>query len=426
MKKVLLLTYYWPPAGGGGVQRWLKMSKYLSSFGWQPVIYTTENGETAAYDESLLREVRPDLEIIRTPIWEPYQVYKKFIGKKKEEKVYSGFISEGKKKTLAQKISIFIRGNFFIPDARCFWIGPSVKYLTEYIKTHQIDAIISTGPPHTMHRIGYHLKKKFPQIAWVADFRDPWTNIDFYDQLHLTWPADFMHRTLEKQVLKNANRVVTVSPSWAADFERLSGRKDILVITNGFDPEDFEKNVLPVNDITITHIGSMNEDRNPHVLWNALDVLNKEGKRFQVKLVGPVDQAIHESIKQKGLTDQVEHIPFVAHDRAIEIMQQSKILLLPINDTPNQAGVLPGKLYEYIGSNRCILCIGKGMGDAAKILSEFSQSRVVDYNATEDCVKAIKALSAMPTGELDQSKVDKYSRKSLASDYAKLLNQLTA
>ncbi|MBK9488199.1 MAG: hypothetical protein IPO07_04910 [Haliscomenobacter sp.] len=198
MKKFLLITYYWPPAGGGGVMRWVKMTKYIRQYGWEPVVYTPENGETAAFDESLAKEVAPALQVVKTPIWEPYQLYKQFLGRKKEEKIYSGFINEGKKESLAQKVSVFIRGNFFIPDARMFWIKPSIKYLTKYLKEHPVDAIVSTGPPHSMHLIaeGVH---KATGIPWVADFRDPWTNIDFYKDLRLTSWADARHKALEQR-----------------------------------------------------------------------------------------------------------------------------------------------------------------------------------------------------------------------------------
>lgn len=425
MKKVLILSYYWPPAGGGGVQRWLKFSKYLHEFGWVPVIYTPENGETAAYDESLLKEVRPDIEIIRTPIWEPYHFYKKFIGKKKEDKVYSGFISEGKEKSLAQKIAIFIRGNFFIPDARCFWIQPSVKCLTKYLERHPVDAIISTGPPHSMHRIAYGLKQKFANIPWVADFRDPWTNIDFYDQLYLTWLGDYVHKTMEKQVLRAADKIVTVSPSWAKDFEKISGRNDIQVITNGYDPEDFS-NVRSAHYplFTITHLGSMNEDRNPHVLWKAIKQLKTEGYRIKVKLIGQVDHAIMRSVELNGLGQDVEQIKFLPHKAAIEELSKADVLLLPINDTPNQAGVLPGKLYEYLGSGANILCIGKQEGDAAKILSEFEQAIICGYEDVQSCIDGLKQFYSNREVRANQTKIDKYSRKNLAGDYCALLNSL--
>nr|MBA2408145.1 glycosyl transferase family 1 [Chitinophagales bacterium] len=209
-KKVLIITYYWPPSGGAGVQRWLKMSKYLPEYGWEPIIYTPENAAYPIIDHSLEKDVLPGMKILRLPIWEPYDIYKRFVGRKKEEAVYSGFLSENKPKSFTEKISIWIRGNFFIPDARCFWIRPSIQFLTQELKKNPVDAIISTGTPHSMHLIGKGIKENL-NIPWLADFRDPWTTIDFYGQLMLTRWADAKHHRLEKDVLKTADKVTTVS-----------------------------------------------------------------------------------------------------------------------------------------------------------------------------------------------------------------------
>ena len=189
MNRVLIISYYWPPSGGAGVQRWLKFSKYLRDFGWEPVIYTPENPESPDVDKSLLKDIPPGIEVIKKQIWEPYDAYKRFIGQKKDEKIQAGFLSEKKRNPLFENISVWIRGNFFIPDARRFWIKPSIRFLIKYLAAHPVNAIVSTGPPHSMHLIALGLKKKL-NIPWLADFRDPWTTIDFYHQLHLTRQAD--------------------------------------------------------------------------------------------------------------------------------------------------------------------------------------------------------------------------------------------
>ncbi|MBK8112070.1 MAG: hypothetical protein IPK46_17970 [Saprospiraceae bacterium] len=170
---ILLLA----PCRRRGVQRWLKMSKYLPDQGIDLTVYTPEDGEFPGYDPSLVEEVDPRIKILKQPIWEPYHLFKKFTGKKSNS--YNALITEGKKSSWKQDLAVFLRGNFFIPDARCFWIGPSIKYLSKHMKSHSYDVIISTGPPHSMHMIALGLKNKFPEIKWVADFRDPWTMIDF-------------------------------------------------------------------------------------------------------------------------------------------------------------------------------------------------------------------------------------------------------
>jgi glycosyltransferase involved in cell wall biosynthesis len=431
MKKFLLITYYWPPAGGGGVQRWLKMTKYFREYGWEPIIYTAEAGEQAAYDPSLVKEVPEGLEVVRTPIWEPYDLYKKFTGKKKEEKVYSGFISEGKKSSFTQDLSVFIRGNFFIPDARRFWIKPSIRFLKKYLEEHPVDAIISTGPPHSMHMIALGVKKHH-DIPWIADFRDPWTQQDFYDQLKLTWPADLTHKRMEQKVLKKADRIVTVSWSWVEDFKALSKGREVDLITNGFDPADFQTTVSQRDEaFTICHIGSMNKDRNPQFFWKALSELKKEypgfGKKLKIKLIGQVDFSIQQAIQQYGLTDQLERLDFMPHADVVEHMKKAQLLLLPINSTPNAMGILPGKLYEYLGARRPVLAVGPLTSDAAKVIQLTQAGTINDYDDLEGLKTNISNYFQQyqeDTLEVESSGIEQFSRKALAGKYAELLKGL--
>ncbi len=429
MKKVLIISYYWPPAGGGGVQRWLKMTKFLPDLGWKPIIATPSNGEAPVIDESLLKEVHTDVETVKIPIWEPYGFYKKFTGKKKGEKVYSGFISD-KKEGIAQKLSVFIRGNFFIPDARKFWIRPARKALVRYLKDNPVDAIISTGPPHTTHLIAYGITRKI-NVPWVADFRDPWTNIDFYDQLRLTKWADRKHRRLEQLVLKNATQIVTVSQSWSKDFVNLSKGREIKVITNGFDHLDFERDAISLDtEFSICHIGSMNKDRNTPALWEALKKLKSDDQfkaHLSIKLIGQVDHSIFKSIEEFGLTEHLNHIPFLPHSEAVKHLQTSQLLLLPINDTPNSMGVIPGKLFEYMGAQRPIICIGPKNGDSAAIVSNSGAGAIFGYDEVEELKAHLSAsFKAFTTGDLtvNASGVMNYSRKELAKKYSLLLQDL--
>ena len=236
MTKVLLISYYWPPSGGGGVQRWLKMSKYLPDQGIDLTVYTPENGEFPGYDPSLTEEVDPRIKVIKRPIWEPYQLFRKFTCNRSNS--YNALITDSKKPGWKQNLAVFLRGNFFIPDARRFWIRPSVGYLETYLMQHPQDVIISTGPPHSMHLIALGLKNRFPKLKWIADFRDPWTMIDFYKDLKLTRWADAIHRSQEAKVLKSADAIVTISPSCADDLEQIAQRT-IVVINNGYDEQDF-------------------------------------------------------------------------------------------------------------------------------------------------------------------------------------------
>ena len=424
MKRVLIITYYWPPSGGSGVQRWLKMSKYLPENGWQPVIYTAEDAEYPVEDQSLMNDVAPEAEVIRRPIVEPYTFYKKFLGIKKGEKVKAGFINDGAKKMgWKENLSVWLRGNLFIPDARCWWIRPSVRFLKRYLKEHPVDAIISTGPPHSMHLIAKELHKKF-NIPWVADFRDPWTDIDFYKDLKLTRRSDRKHHRLERQVLSEATRVVTVGWDCAKGLEN-HGANNVAVITNGYDFFDISnENYQKTSILTMSHIGIIGANRNPEMFWEAISELDIPMK---IRLIGQIDNSVIESIKRYNIENYVEIIPYIPHNQVIEEQQKSDVLLLFVNNTPNAKGILTGKLFEYIASGRPILSIGLENGDSARILNETQSGVTVDFNDKEKMKSVIRDfVEKYNDNQLitrHNEMVEKYSRRNLTKDFVKLLNE---
>lgn len=424
MKRVLIITYYWPPSGGSGVQRWLKMSKYLPENGWQPVIYTAEDAEYPVEDQSLMNDVAPEAEVIRRPIVEPYTFYKKFLGIKKGEKVKAGFINDGAKKTgWKENLSVWLRGNLFIPDARCWWIRPSVRFLKRYLKEHPVDAIISTGPPHSMHLIAKELHKKF-NIPWVADFRDPWTDIDFYKDLKLTRRSDRKHHRLERQVLSEATRVVTVGWDCAKGLEN-HGANNVAVITNGYDFFDISnENYQKTSILTMSHIGIIGANRNPEMFWEAISELDIPMK---IRLIGQIDNSVIESIKRHNIVNYVEIIPYIPHNQVIEEQQKSDVLLLFVNNTPNAKGIMTGKLFEYIASGRPILSIGPENGDSARILNETQSGVTVDFNDKEKMKSVIldfvKKYNDNQLITRHNEMVEKYSRRNLTKDFVKLLNE---
>jgi len=431
MKKVLIITYYWPPMGGGGVQRWLKTTKYLREFGWEPVIFTTENAEISMYDESLISDIQSGTEVIRVPIWEPFGLYKILMGKK-NEKINPGFLQKKKGNNYLQKLSVWVRGNFFIPDAKKFWYKPAVKKLNLFLMENSIDVIVSTGPPHTTHLIAQKVTQKF-NIPWMADFRDPWTNIDFYHQLKLTSWADKKHKRLEQSVLKDASKTVTVSKSWAKDFLRISGIEPV-VINNGYDPADFEnvEQLLLDKKFSITHTGSLNKDRNPFIFWEVINDLVQEDNEFsadlEIKLIGPVDITVTQAIEKHNLISKTTLIDSLPHKEVLIHLMQSQILLLPLNDVPNIDGVIPGKMYEYFGAKRPIICIGKEDGDAAKIIKETQTGIVVGFTDSKKLKEEILRMYQDYKKDILQvsaKNYTKYSRRKLASEIADVLNEIS-
>tara|TARA_B100001093_G_scaffold516558_1_gene595641 strand:- start:5034 stop:6317 length:1284 start_codon:yes stop_codon:yes gene_type:complete len=427
MKKVLIITYYWPPSGGAGVQRWLKFAKYLSDFGWEPIIYTVENGEYPVLDYDLSDEVPNGITVLKTPIWEPYSIYKKFTGRKKEDKINSGFLSEKKNPKLLDKLSIWIRGNLFIPDARKFWIKPSVNFLTKYLKDNPVDVVVSSGPPHSSHLIALKLKEN-NKLPWVADFRDPWTNIDYYKDLLLSKKSDLKHQKLENNVLTKADKVITIGKSLSEELNAL-GANNIDVIENGFDSDDFQlsEDVFLDNEFSIAHIGSFTPSRNHIVFWQALKELITENINFsndlKLQLVGKVDYSVIMNIEKYGLEKYVNYVGYVPHREVIKYQKKSKLLLLMINNTPNAKGIITGKVFEYIASKRPILVIGPEDGDLSTIVNTTKSGIVCGF----DDVKKLKlTLLRLYNNEINfEPNPAAYSRQSLTKKLSEILNQLT-
>lgn len=381
-KKVLIITYYWPPAGGPGVQRWLKFVKYLPSFGVEPIIYTPENPTYPIIDNNLSENL-DHITVIKKPIQEPYKVANLF-SKDKTKSMSSGIITSKKKQTLSEKLLLYIRGNVFIPDARVLWVKPSVDFLENYIKEHNIDTVITTGPPHSMHLIGMKLKEKF-HIRWIADFRDPWTKIVYHKELKLTSIAQKKHLELERKVLRTASQIIVTSPSTKDDFSKITS-KPIEVITNGYDPEEIVPFIIDTK-FSIAHIGSLLSERNPRVLWKALAELVKEYPKFkhdlELKLIGTVSEEIINTLEEFKLLKFVKKVGYIPHNQCLVEQHKSQVLLLIESDSEETKAILPGKLYEYMASGRPILAIANEQSDIKRIITLTNTGIFCDYSEKE-------------------------------------------
>lgn len=424
MKKVLIITYYWPPSGGGGVQRWLKFAKYLPEFGWEPIIFTPENPDFDIQDQSLLKDVSPELEVIKLPIWEPYSLFAKV---NKGEKLKQGLINGGEKRSFFNALALFIRGNFFIPDPRRFWVKPSVKFLSRIIDDNKIDVVVTTGPPHSMHLIGLGLKKKLG-VKWLADFRDPWSKWDMLEQFKMLPIANAMHKRLERKVLANADEVLTVSQSWSKEFEQLYPRK-YTVITNGFDTEDFDTDVSKssANQFVISHFGLINEFRNPIHFWKAIKkvIADKPQVNFKINLFGTIASEISAWLeKDEILKDVVELKSPVSHDQVLKEYQKSDVLLLLLNNTDNAQGHIPGKLFEYMASNKYVLALGPVQGDSASIINETGIGEVLNWRDEEGIERVLSSVIKSNGSNRNNKAIEKYTRKSLTENLAQLLNKI--
>lgn len=422
--KVLIITYYWVPAGGSGVQRWLKFVKYLRDFNIEPVVYTVDEAKYPILDESLANDIPKGIEVIKKAIWEPNDFLSIF--KKKETKTSAGFLNPNP--TFFGKILQYIRANYFIPDARKYWIKPSVKYLEKYLSENKIDAIITTGPPHSLHLIGLHLKKK-TNVKWIADFRDPWTDIDYFHQLPLTKKAIKKHHQLEKEVLKNADASLVVGKTMKANYEVFSDK--IHVVANGYDSEEKTNNQSVLDSkFSITHIGLMNADRNPKMLWTALAELSEKNTDFkndlEIKLIGKLSDDVVTDLKKYDFKN-VTRINYVPHKEVQQYQRASQVLLLAVNNVPSAKGIITGKIFEYLQAKRPILAIGPEDGDLGEILAKTNAGTIVDFDKKEKLKKVVSDLyKKYQQNSLTVSSVniEQYHRKELTKQLSIILKQV--
>ena len=423
MKKALIITYYWPPAGGPGVQRWLKFVKYLRDFHVEPIVYIPENPHYPIEDTSLLREVPKDITIYRQPLFEPYGLAK-FLSSRKTKRISSGII-QTKNQSFLEKIMLWIRGNFFIPDARKYWVKPSVKFLSGVIKNENIDTIITTGPPHSVHLIGQQLKDEH-KVQWMADFRDPWTSIGYHKKLKLSVSSQKKHKALEHGVLNGADKIITTSNTTKYELEKLT-KQPISVITNGYDSK-YEGGADLDKDFTISHIGSLLTGRNPKNLWKVLSQLAAENTVFrsdlQLEFMGVVCKDVMDSLYRFELGPYIKMRGYGSHAEAQRRQQRSQLLLLVEIDSEETKGIIPGKLFEYMAAKRPILAVGPKNWEAGEIICDTQTGKVFDYTVHSDLKNTILEWYAAYRKENLVSKsenIEKYSRRALTEKLAKLL-----
>lgn len=436
MKRVLIISYYWPPTGGSGVQRWVKFAKYLPSEGWQPVIYTPENPEQIAVDTSLEAEIPKEVEVIKTRITEPYELYRKFLRKSghDREAVEVNPVN-AQNKSFLQKAAMWIRGNFFRPDPRCLWISPSVRFLKKYLEEHPVDLIVSTGPPQSMHMIGRKLALE-TGLPWIADFRDPWTKIFYFKHLQMTKATERWHHRMEKKVLDDASAVVAVSPLVQQEFQMMT-QTSVELITNGFDECDFNADMYEQasggkeSDFIITHTGLFAADGNPTVLWEVLAEKCRKDENFRkqlkIKLVGKTDEQIIQSLHESGLNGNIIDMGYQPHAIAVEEQRKASLLILPLRKEPEYKAVLPGKLFEYLASWRPVLGIGQTDGAMSMILNMTKTGIVLDWSDQMSISRFIDICwERHLAGKLvvEDADISRFSRRELTHRMAGLFNRL--
>ncbi|MFA5818611.1 MAG: glycosyltransferase family 4 protein [Bacteroidales bacterium] len=420
MNKVLIITYYWPPSGGAGVQRWLKFTKYLPEFGWEPVILTVDP-EYAAYpvtDNSLAAELPLSVKVHRTPAIDYFSIYKK-----DKSRIPAAGFANSVDNTFKGKILRFIRGNFFIPDPRRGWNKYAFRKACEIIETEGINHVITTSPPHSTQFIGLNIKKKYPGIKWIADLRDPWTDIYYYKQFYPTFISKRIDSGLEKKVLKKADRIITVGASLKTLFSlKVKGIENKTeVITNGYDEADFK--VITANEpsrFTITYVGTLSDIYPVNGLIASLKNLRLEGKDFVLRFVGTVSENVRDLIMSDIPDSSVEFLPYAIHSEAIKYMMSSTVLILIIPSHKSNKSIVTGKLFEYLASGKPILCLGPADGDAAEIINKCRSGVTVDYYDEKKISEFLGNVDEY-SGLSDKDAVKDFSRFSLAKQLVVVL-----
>lgn len=436
-RRVLLLTYYFPPSGGSGVQRPLKWSRYLPDEGWDVTVVAPDPAR-ASYpdlDASLMDEVPSSVRVVRTRSWDPYAAYARLQGKKKEDVVATGLPPGGATSTSA-KLAGWLRGNVFLPDARVAWVPFAARAALAEIKRAEqegrpYDALITTGPPHSAHLAGLIVRHQ-SSVPWMADLRDPWTEIYFYDELPRSAAGRMADRAMERAVLSQADALVTVGDVLA---ERLSARakREVDVVRNGYDPADFSGDVQSDNQaFTVSFVGSFVRQEDAPGLWDALAELRASGAipDLRLRLVGAVDPAVLESLNARGLLAITSVEGYVPHSNAIDVMRRSHLLLLPIPRTADAKLIVTGKVYEYLASGRRVLGIGPVDGEAARLLEEAGAGLFVDWDDAHGARHAVSAAydawcaGAAPAGAGPEA-LPRFTRRAQVAHLAGLLRRLS-
>lgn len=409
--------------------RCLKIVKYLRQFGWEPIVCTAENAAYPFKDEGNYQDIPDNLEVIKVPIWEPVGMFKKLSGRGANEPIQNITSTAPKDRSWIDEWSIWIRGNFFIPDARRFWIKPTVRRLERYLKKHKVDAILTDGPPHTNTVIGMRLSQK-TGIPWLADFQDPWTQVDYYKDFKISQWADKKHRRLEQEVFQTASKITIASDQWKKDLEAI-GAINVDVIYYGYDEDDFKEfKFRPHQKLVFFHGGVLGRDRNPENLFRVLSELGEEEKemlnQIEIRLAGEVDVDVKRSIEKYGLSGVTKYLGMLPRQMVYKEYESSDILILPVNKAENARGRIPAKLFEYLRTGKQILAFGPQDGDVARIVTEMNRG---SCNAYEDLtsirkdVKKAMERAGMSTSEL--SDPFKFSNEEQTRLVAKYLDEIS-
>lgn len=431
MPKVLVFTYYWPPGAGPGVQRMLKFCKFLPQFGWKPVVISVKDGAYPSLDESLLDDIPKDAQVIKTYAFEPFRFYNALRGKKGKQ-VPVALIGIKDSKSWLQKFSVWVRANFFIPDARKGWNKYAIRIGKRIVKQQEVDAVITTGPPHSTHYIGKYFKEKHG-LKWIADFRDPWVNIYYHKFFPMSVRTKKKHQQMETEIVSSADLIAVVSEGLKKEFS--DRNNNIEVVYNGYDEDDFlRQENRPTINFTLSYIGNLKPNQNIIAIWEIIGKLLKEdadfAKHFKLKITGNVDDNVLSVIRKYISADNIEINPFVPHKEAAKLMMESNLLLFIIPNSENNGLILTGKLFEYLASGTTMLSIGPVGGNASEIIRACDRNYMIDYSDKAEIKKQLLnhfndwKNNNQISKKHDISSAEKFSRKHQTEQLANAIFKL--
>lgn len=391
-KNILIITYYWTPSGGGGVQRWMYFAIYLSKLGFKPTVVTVKP-EKASYpliDHSQTTMVK-DIETIYTDTLEPFKIYS-FLktGKKNKEIPYGNLGSSNG--GVFSKIMAFVRANFFVPDARKGWVKFAIEASSQLLKNRKYDWIVTTGPPHSTHLAGLYLSKKF-NIKWLADFRDPWSEIYFLNE---TYRFDFAKQKdlkLEKKILNTANLITTVGPAMGDLLsKKMENNQKLKILFNGYDHEmldSIEKKNSKNEKFTISHLGLLGSTQRFDSFLKALEISETDISKIKIQLAGNVFEEYLQSIKSKNIN--LGYSNFLQRKDALSLMKNSDLLLLCPPMIGETKIIISTKSMEYLAAGVPILGIGDKESDAAILVKKQSFSGFFAPDEIDETAKFISS-----------------------------------
>jgi glycosyltransferase involved in cell wall biosynthesis len=444
LKYVLFITYYFPPAGGPGVQRVTKFIKYLKDFGWTPIVLAPLNPEYQARDESLAKELPSDLIIRRSPIFEPYKLYRKFTGTKEGLSLDINVFEEGKKMSLKQRIAHAIRATFFIPDARIGWYRSAVNEAMKIAKEYPIAMIYSSSPPYTVSIIARKVAQK-TGIPLVAGFRDPWSGFEVSAPKRWFLPR-IIDQRLERSVFHDAKKIDVAWKGIALDaikkYPDLPEDK-FIHIPNGFDSNDYSEHDIAKRaerkrgeKFVMTYSGSLYGPRNPKNFFKAIELLLNRNEidptKLHLRFVGRTGADLNDMFEAPLIKPLVERIDYVAHSRAVELVSDSDALLLIVDDIPSVEHIVPGKVYEYLGAMRPILAIAEPTGAIGQLLRETHGGEAIAQKDIEGQVRVIKGFynawqrGESPSASMDAATISQYERREATRKLSAIFDSLCA